>query len=272
LIPEALKVGSTDASAFQNQALLAPIGELMGHTLTFKIGEYAVLGVLVVAFGYVLWRAPYPGPVSDVTNADADRYTRAELRAHNETETLAYGLAVCAMVLLSPTAWVHHYVWLLPAAIPTLALAGRAALRATIPQARRRAWGLLTLAVVATVALAWSLPYSWDTTLRPTQKSLWGVTVWPYILESRPLGALALVIVITILLRSYAARWATQRAAPQMGLGGNLSAGNQSSYGSAPSGATSRSDGGQRQPDAPASWAPVPASSLPRIFPEGSQA
>ncbi|HUY76026.1 MAG TPA: hypothetical protein VMV29_04605, partial [Ktedonobacterales bacterium] len=197
----------------------------------------------------------------------ADRYTRADLRAHNETETLAYGLALCAMVLLSPTVWAHHYVWLLPAAIPTLALAGRATLTATTLRQRRNAFGLLALTTFGTLALAWSLPYSWDTGLGPYHTVIDGVTVWPYALESRPLGALALAVVGAILLAGYAARDTTRRLARQTWPDATLSFDSRPSA-TTPPAPTPTSGQRTRQRGQRTGWAPVPARALPRIFDE----
>ncbi len=291
LIPSALKVGSYDATARYNQALLAPIGEVMGHTLTFRLGEYVVLGLLAVALGYVLWRAPYPGPAPAPSVARANPAAQAERRAHNEVETLAYGVALCAMLLLSPTVWAHHYIWLVPVAIPLLVLTGRQALAAQTRQQRRRALGLLALTTLATLALDARLPYLWDTGNPTTHKVIDGITVWPYALDMRPVAALALVAVSVMLLADYAAHVAhtaaTNPTAPglrspsphdthgaPLANGSIVSAASpappeSTAFTTAPASAaptSSPGDSAPTTPTTPTTWAPVPASALPRIF------
>jgi hypothetical protein len=187
------------------------------------------------------------------------------MRTHDEIEAVTYGVALCAMVLLSPTAWVHHYVWLLPAAIVALGLAGRRALLASGSRERRRAWGLLALASLATLALGWGLPYGWDTDPHPHQTALAGITLWPGALELRPLGGLALLVSLVILLGAYARQSAARSSRSPLTF-----AHRPSVIGEAPAGASSASPAStdaQGQQDGPASWPPVPASEFPRLMP-----
>ncbi len=263
-LPQALHVGAGDASLNHNEALLAPLavalGPAVGGSAAFKLGEYAVLGLLALAVGYILWRAPSPGPISAATTADADRYARAAMRAHNEVEALAYSVALCAMVLLSPTAWVHHYVWLLPAALIALGVAGRRALLAT-ERDRWRAWGVLALATLATLALGWGLPYGWDTDPHPHHITVAGITLWPGALELRPLGGLALLVALTILLAGYATGQASRRGATSDAAG----SASQALAEPAPAGSTTAEAKRARPAASPTPWAPVPANALPRL-------
>ncbi len=270
-LPQALHVGTGDASLNHNEALLAPLAVALGPaggSLAFKLGEYGVLGLLALVVGYVIWRAPSPGPASGLTVADADRFARAEMRAHDEIETLTYGMALCAMVLLSPTAWVHHYVWLLPAAVAALGLAGRRALTAVGSRERLRAWGLLALAAVATLALGWGLPYGWDTDPHPQQTAVAGITLWPGALELRPLGGLALLVALVILLNGYARQWSARMSRSPLASDRNSKAPQRSPSASAASGpaASAIAQNGQGG-SASSSWSPVPASEFPRVMP-----
>jgi hypothetical protein len=87
------------------------------------------------------------------------------------------------MVLLSPTAWVHHDVWLLPAIIAGLGIGIRCLLTAPLPTARHKATGILVLIALATLALGWGLPYGWDTEPYPHHTALFGLMLWPGVLE-----------------------------------------------------------------------------------------
>ncbi|HLY31632.1 MAG TPA: glycosyltransferase family 87 protein [Ktedonobacterales bacterium] len=204
-IPQASQVGAHDALNNHNEALLAPLGVALGPTarssLTFKLVEYLTLGALALAIGVVLWWAPARGPVA---TASMDAQAK---RIHNEVEALTYGMALCAMVLLSPTIWVHHYLWLLPAVFIGLGVTLRRVLETPlIAGVRLRAWGLLALITLATLALGWGLPYGWDSDPHPRHTSLFGVTLWPGLLEQRPLGGLALLMGLALLLMAYRGR------------------------------------------------------------------
>ncbi len=91
----------------------------------------------------------------------------------------------------------HHYVWVLPAAASALGLGLAGALSASTAQDRRQALLLLGLAVVAALALGYSLPYGWDTEPQPAQTSLLGLPLWPLLLEARALATLALALVLS---------------------------------------------------------------------------
>lgn len=188
LLPQALHVGAGDATLGHNEALFAPAfatlsAAVPGFTAIARPLTYALLGALAVAIGWVLWRAPRPNTSSHYPlSADYP----------------AYAVALCAVVLLSPTAWVHHYLWLLPAcalAAMTLVLVRLA------PSAgeRRRARTLLVLAALGCVLLALGLPYEWDTQPRPATTLLFGLPLHGLALELRPIGALLVLLVAAAL-------------------------------------------------------------------------
>ncbi len=200
-IPQALQVGTGDQSLNHNEALLAPIKValgLSGSSIAFTLGQYAILGLLGLGVGILIWRAPWHGLLQN-TQLDAQAQ-----RAHDDIEALIFGIALCAMVLLSPTAWVHHYVWLLPGVFAGLGIGIRRALTASSSAARRKEIGVLALIALATLALGWGLPYGWDTDPLPHHTTVFGIPLWPGALELRPLGGLALVIGLAILVFSQA--------------------------------------------------------------------
>lgn len=194
-IPQALHVGSIDETLNHNEALLAPIEIALGplgDSLAFTLTQYAVLGLLALGIGALLWRAP--------THA-ADATATAQ-RTQNNIEALAFGMALCAMVLLSPTAWVHHYVWLLPAVFAGLGIGIRRVFSASSSTARRKATGALALIALATLALGWGLPFGWDTDPLPHHTAVLGILLWPGALEMRPLGGVLLLVGLALLVFS----------------------------------------------------------------------
>ena len=117
-------------------------------------------------------------------------------------EWIGYGIALCAMVLLAPTAWIHHYIWVLPALVLALGLAGAylvKGLRTTGTTTRdigTGAW-MFVIAILSALALSWNLPYGWDTEQHPAVSYLLGLPLWPLLLELRPLGTLGVVLVLS---------------------------------------------------------------------------
>jgi alpha-1,2-mannosyltransferase len=182
---QALSVGTGDAGLGHNEALFAPLLTALGASPIIglaRLGARTVTIGLALALGYWLWRGPPAGVV------------RQEDREH--AESAGYAIALCAMLLLSPTAWVHHYIWVLPAAAIALGSALRCALTSTVAVSSARAWTALALVVLACVALGWSLPDGWDTTPQPAVTTYVGLPLWPLLLELRPFGALALAGVL----------------------------------------------------------------------------
>lgn len=198
-LPEALRVGSGDAALGHNEALFAPIVAVVtGATPVLagaaRVVEYALLAALAVAVGWVLWRPTRRG----ASSAGEVIVSRAVFAAG---EARGYAVALCAMVLLSPAAWVHHYVWVLPAAALVIGMADAKALRVLVARAhavaRRAALIRLGVTVAGCCLLGWMLPYNWDTEPRPGTSTLFGLPVRPLFLEFRPLGALLILIVAT---------------------------------------------------------------------------
>jgi hypothetical protein len=182
---QALSVGAGDAGLGHNEALFAPILTALGASSTSGLALLVARGLtaaLALALGYWLWRRP---AVDFTDNEDRER-----------AESAGYGVALCALLLLAPTAWVHHYVWVLPAAAIALGLALRRALASTAIGSGVGAWITLAVVVLACVVLGWSLPNGWDTTPHPVVTTFAGLPLWPLLLGLRPLGALALAGVL----------------------------------------------------------------------------
>lgn len=200
-LPEALRVGSGDATLGHNEALFAPlVGVVAGAypdlAAIARIAEYALLAALALAVGCVLWRS---------TGADAAQPRQGGTGSYSAAanDGPAYAVALCAMVLLAPAAWVHHYVWVLPAAALVLGVTGAATLHALVSHAaaveRRAALVRLGVTVLGSCLLAWMLPSNWDTEPHPSTSALFGLPMRPLFLELRPLGALMILIVAATL-------------------------------------------------------------------------
>ncbi len=186
-LPQALRVGTGDAALGHNEALFAPAltalrlaqpGLAGGAALVTRL----LIVALALALGVLLWRTPHP------TVGTAPKW--------GVREAAGYGVALCAMLLLSPAAWVHHYVWLLPPAAIALGIALR---QLALAMRSGRAGAAFTLALVtalACVALGWGLPYGWDTEPQPAVTHVLGLPLWPLALELRPLGALVLLLAL----------------------------------------------------------------------------
>lgn len=178
-VGQALHVGTSDASLGHNEALLAPLVGTLGATFpgaqTFFRGlETVLLIALALAVGFVLWRRWRP--VGDVV-------------ADQEKDAAGYGIALCVMVILWPTVWVHHYVWALPAAAVTLALA-----ILSIP--RHRGVGRIALPLFTALCcylLVVTLPYQWDTAASPAVTTYLGLPLRPFLLSLRALGTLGIL-------------------------------------------------------------------------------
>ncbi len=178
-VGQALHVGTSDASLGHNEALLGPLVGLLtaafpGAQSFFRGLETVVLIVLALAVGFVLWRSWRPSGV-----AVADQ----------EKDAAGYGMALCAMVILWPTVWVHHYVWALPAAAIALALA-----ILWIP--RHRGVGRVALPLFTALCcylLVVMLPYQWDTATSPAVTTYLGLPLRPLLLSLRALGTLGIL-------------------------------------------------------------------------------
>lgn len=192
-----LQYGGANALFPDNEALVAPV--LFAVTSTnpalapvARMCEYILLGVLAAELGIILYRSR---PTSAI------RLTANALRC----EALAYAIALSAVVLLSPAAWAHHYVWLLPAGALVLGFAIRAI--ATHPAhtpERRAVLALFAGAVLAGVLLNLPLPNGWDTDPVTRALLLFGRPLRPWLQELRPLGGLLIVaIAATLLLRAH---------------------------------------------------------------------
>jgi alpha-1,2-mannosyltransferase len=188
-IPEALRVGSGDVALGQNEALLAPVSAALAaawpaSALYVHAATYVLLSALALALGWLVWRVGHSKGGGELDRPKQD--------------TLAYGVALCGLLLLAPTAWVHHYVWVLPA----LAL-GFGGLLSSVAGARAysRADLYLTGALLlAAVMLEWSLPHAWDTQSQPAISTLAGPPLRPLLLEARAAGTLLVAAALGILI------------------------------------------------------------------------
>ncbi|HEU4783886.1 MAG TPA: hypothetical protein VFS83_11145, partial [Ktedonobacterales bacterium] len=196
-VGQALHVGTSDASLGHNEALLGPlIGALSttfpGAQSFLRALEYVVLVALALAVGFVLRRRWHP-----VRDAVADQ----------EKDAAGYGMALCAMVILWPTVWVHHYVWALPAATIAVALAVL-----WIPRHR----GFWQIAIPLFTALCCyllvvTLPYQWDTAASPAMTTYLGLPLRPLLLSLRALGTLGILGLLCYLYSAPATVDATSR-------------------------------------------------------------
>ncbi|HEX8035325.1 MAG TPA: glycosyltransferase family 87 protein [Ktedonobacterales bacterium] len=192
-LPQALRVGTGDATLGQNEALFAPLLTLFALNVPSLLDAAQVISRILLAslalwLAWFLWRAPR----SSVNASDGQ-----DIR-----EWIGYGIALCAMVLLAPTAWIHHYVWVLPALVLALGLAGAylvKGLRTTGAATRDlgAATWMLVIAILSALALGWNLPHGWDTEQHPAVTHLFGLPLWPLLLELRPLGTLGVVLVLS---------------------------------------------------------------------------
>jgi len=179
-LTQALQVGTGDAGLGHNQALFAPIALAVGpgsSAAVLLVGRL-LLVALALWLGIRLWRARPHVPGDQLALA---------------AEYACYGAALCALLLLSPVAWVHHYVWLLPAAALALGLAARDALAA--PAARAR-WARVALIALACAALGATLPHAWDTEPHPAVTTALGLPLWPLALTCRPIAALVIALAL----------------------------------------------------------------------------
>jgi alpha-1,2-mannosyltransferase len=180
-IPQALRVGGGDAGLGHNQALLAPLLHALSASPSsaLSVAAKAITGLAAVALALWLFRPAAANPSESLH--DTDR------------ENLGYALALCAMVLISPAAWVHHYIWILPAAALALGMALRDLLAARDVVGQRRGLIECVVVVVACLGLSLALPAGWDTEPSPATHTYLGLHLWPILLEMRPLATLLLV-------------------------------------------------------------------------------
>ncbi len=178
-----LRIGSSDAFEAHNEALFAGfisviVAAAPSLASVVRAAEYFLLAALASAGAVILWRA-------------APRASRVD----HAGEMAAFSLALCGIVLLSPTAWAHHYVWLSPGSAIVLALTIRAIAAGRLGSAgSRQRLVLLVLSVVAAVFLNLPLPFGWDTN-PAIHHTLFRLELRPWLQELRPLGGLLLACV-----------------------------------------------------------------------------
>jgi alpha-1,2-mannosyltransferase len=188
-IPEALRVGSGDVALGQNEALFAPVSAVLvaawpAGAPYVHAATYVLLAALALALGRLVWQVG-----RGKAGGELDRPRK---------NTVAYGIALCGLLLLVPTAWVHHYVWVLPA----LAL-GCGGLISSVAGTRAYSRADVYLAgtlLLAAVMLEWSLPHAWDTQPQPAISTFAGLPLRPLLLEARAVGTLMVVVALGVLI------------------------------------------------------------------------
>jgi glycosyl transferase family 87 len=182
-IPQALHVGTGDAALGHNEALFGALYRQL--TQGFNAASFLLVWLAVgwVWIGVAIWRAPLPASS-----------LRPDVRS--TWERVPYAIALCGLLLLAPTAWVHHYVWVLPAAAIALGWAVGTVFVTLGTPSLRPAIVNLVLVALACAALGWSLPYDWDTNPQPAQAHFLGLPLWPGLLLLR--GAATLVIFLSL--------------------------------------------------------------------------
>lgn len=183
-ITQALRTGTGDTALGHNEALFASVLQLIRATAPAWAGlaravVLALLAALAIAIGVGIARVRS----SAGDSADADGHRGA---------LVAYAMALCGLLLLAPTAWVHHYVWVLPAATLLLAYVIAGLLRAA-PDTRAPWVWRLALTLLAIVAVGWMLPHAWDTQPHPHSPLFQGFGLRPLFLELRAIGTLVLL-------------------------------------------------------------------------------
>jgi hypothetical protein len=195
-VPQMLQVGSYDAALPRNEALLGAVTHALitaapAFAGGIRVIEYLLLAALAGAIGILLWRQA-PRSLSG-----------SWLRAHATpapvpSTALGYAIALCAMVLVSPLAWEHHYVWVLPAAVFVLAAAVRdlcAAMSAAVSAGERgRLIRRLGVAVGAVALVGALRSTGWDLTPWLVAPHLGGQTLGTWLHELRPIGTMGLLI------------------------------------------------------------------------------
>jgi hypothetical protein len=201
-VTQALHTGTSDIALGHNEALFASVLQQLRATApAWASPAHAValvlLAALAIVTGVAVARAR-PGAGNAVDAVDDDGVRDAPV---------AYCMALCGLLLLAPTAWVHHYVWVLPAATLLLAYAISGLLRA-VPGARAPWIWRLALTLLAILAVGWMLPHAWDTQPHPHVQLFQGLGLRPLFLELRAIGTL-LLLGVAVSLADFA------RAAPR---------------------------------------------------------
>jgi hypothetical protein len=204
-IPAALQIGSGDSVLGQNEALVAPIlGNLPSAWPAFApyahLATYTVLAVLALVIGWLVWRA---GPARK----------SLVLSERTDQDILAYGIALCGLLLLVPTAWVHHYVWVLPGVVLAFGAVMSLKLARVLPS--RSEIALIGLLLLAVVLLDLNLPYAWDTELHPAVTTFAGLPLRPLALEVRAIGAVLLAAILAFVTAGTANSARAQGATPK---------------------------------------------------------
>ncbi|HEV2236733.1 MAG TPA: glycosyltransferase family 87 protein [Ktedonobacterales bacterium] len=201
-LTQGLRTGTHDTALGHNEALFASVLQQVqaiapAWEAPARIAALVLLAALAVATGLAIARA--------------GRSAGGGWEDDGEPGGLvAYCMALCGLLLFAPTAWVHHYVWVLPAATVLLAYCLAGLLRAAPGERAPWVWRV-ALALLATAAVGWMLPYAWDTQPHPHIQLYHGMSLRPLFLELRATGTL-LLLAIAVSLASLAP--GTRRVAP----------------------------------------------------------
>ncbi len=148
-VPQALRIGSDDAARANNQALFGVVAVALHASAPsldtiLRLLEYAVLLGIAAATALLLARHAGRTPTSSAPTL---------ARHWDEQDAAAYALALCALLLVAPVAWSHHYTWLLPANALVLGNALRRWRGASQQGKREAAARQLSVVVLATLLI-----------------------------------------------------------------------------------------------------------------------
>jgi hypothetical protein len=185
-LPQILQVSVDHASLSQNEALVGPVTYALTAVApslagAIRIVEYLLLAALAVSIGVILWWLTH----SSRSSVD---------RVANTAIFPPYAIALCGIMLVSPLAWEHHYVWVLPSASFVLVVALRSLLETRSPHGFRRAAIQCGAAVGAVMLAGANLPVGWDRTPWLATPHVLGQPVAAWLHELRSIGTLILLV------------------------------------------------------------------------------
>lgn len=212
-LPQAMHVSAFDTSLGQNEALLGTVTLALlvlapGAAGVIRVLEYAALAGLALWIGTVLWARLRS------LRAEEQNASKNISRAFTELDSLAFAAALCGLLLVSPLAWLHHYLWIMPAAMLVLTVMLRRWLLAHERRRRAATCGLL-FTLLAILLIGVPLPLGWERTPWLAEPHLFGASLANWLREMRGCGTLLLLGIALNGLRK--ADGAIERASPSGG-------------------------------------------------------
>jgi alpha-1,2-mannosyltransferase len=191
--PQMIQISADDANLPHNEALLGAVTRALvtvapTHAGGIRTVERLLLAALAVALGVTLWQLRHK------PRSRADTAT-------NAITGLSYAIALCAMVLVLPLAWEHHYVWVLPAAVFVLAAALQGLFASASEDKRGRAAMRLGVAVGAIFLVGALRSVGWDNAVWLVAPQVAGLSLGTWFHELRPIGAVILLILLILAAR-----------------------------------------------------------------------